>query len=563
MAAKFPSDYDKPRQRDYDVPKSQQQLEDINWDSVNWEQMFQTEEETKDERHARESSEEPIYAKVVKNKKKKFEKTLVHNSLFEDFNQNYDAPIWPPLLAPEVPDRSRAPRVKTEKILRSNSDDESTEPIRCNPQRNRRNSDSDADNIYEEISQIVDNPEICIPRLTPEDIQVTKHKMKASSNKLVAQAAKIKGLSGSLWNVLNISDADASQKKKAKELPRPAVPTSLFVTPREKCFKRACTLYFEGGMAVGKSTLIQYIQSSLGEDSVITFPEPMYYWTEVYNNVLKKIYKANKHWKPAKDSVSAELLACQLKFVTPLRSMWTYTNRCINADSGVRPVAPLDNWVVFDRHMLSACVVFPSLLLNKGMLSFGDFMNFLGTFQAAVGDTIVLLTLGVRENYRRLKRRARKYEDFIDMRHLKDVRGAFNSAYYAWLFLQYFSVEEVLKICTRVTTLKDICSARGNVATETALKIWSSSLFATLEEVIEPFYHSCTLIETCSHFCHELSKIQFVVIDVSDFNNDEESAWSSIYMQTLKNPDIKTRSLDWTALKNLSRESYRLQTLVK
>ncbi|AIB03176.1 thymidine kinase [Bovine gammaherpesvirus 6] len=562
MAAKFPSDYDEPRRQDYDVPNSQL-LKGIDWDVVTWEQMFQI-EETDDEQQPRRDNAESIYARVSKNKKKRSDIPLVNNSLFGDFEQNYAAPIWPPLLAPEGPDRSRAPRIKIDENFSSNSEDDGVKSITCNAQHARKTSDEDASHIYEDISNVSSEPNICISCPTVENIQVSKQKMKPSSNKILTQAARIKELSGSLWNVLNISDYDASHsRKQPKEVPKLAVPISIFKTQREKCFKRACTLYFEGGMAVGKSTLIQYIQSSLGIDTVITFPEPMYYWTEVYNNVLKKIYKANKHWKPAKDSVSAELLSCQLKFAAPLKSMWTYTNRCMNPESELVPVAPLDNWVVFDRHMLSACIVFPSLLLNKGMLSFGDFMHILGTFQATVGDTIVLLTLGVQENYRRIKRRARKYEEFVDMHYLKDVRGAFNTAYYAWLFLQYFSIEEVLKVCTKVTTLKDICSARGNVATETALKIWSSSLFATLEEVIEPFNHSCTLIETCSHFCHELYKLQFVVIDVSEFNNDVEGAWSSIYMQTLKNPDIKTRSLDWTALKNLSRESYQLQTFVK
>ncbi|AAM22121.1 thymidine kinase [Suid gammaherpesvirus 3] len=553
--------YDFPRRQDYDIPKQ--------WEHPSENTTFNTEskwESGVSEDNVNDDFSEPpdaIPKPVPRYKNNRYKKELVHQSLFDVPSQTYQVPIWPPMLAPQGSDSFRVPRNEErtsynidqlEKKNNCEMDDEI--PLDYLSSVSKCCSKLE-ENVYEQIPDLdTSSREL---ELSPTlSLTKAKKKMKSSSGKLALHAMRIKELSGSLFSVLTLNDGVEvnGPTKGSKNI---AVPVCLIEKGVSNNFKRACCLYFEGAMAVGKSTMITHLQQVIEEDSIITFPEPMYYWTKVYNNVLKQIYKLNKYYRVGKESASAELLACQVKFMTPLKTMWSFKQRCMHPDSPSAPVTPFDKWVIFDRHPLSATVVFPLILLKRGMLSFNDFINLLNTFTAANGDTIVLMSLDIEVNYKRLKRRFRKYEGFVDLAHLKEVKAAFHATYCAWLFLQYFSVTDVVKICTALTDVRLLCqnNNKGKLAYDMAYRIWSKSIFATLEEVIRPFSHDCTLIEICTNFCYELQKLQFIVVDVSEFEDDVTGAWTNIYTQAMKNSGIKTHVVDWSALKNLSKEAYK------
>ncbi|AAO12325.1 thymidine kinase [Porcine lymphotropic herpesvirus 3] len=552
--------YDIPRHEDYDVPKSwNEPSEDTTLDdNGKWECVFSDDDLEDRTQPVSEMSPKP----EPRPKKNRCKKELVHHSLCNTLGQLYQVPIWPPILAPEGSDRKRVPRTEHAITYNTEHDEQkddfqidggvSLEDLAASLKESQL-----SDNIYEEISDTETVSRELDLSPTPS-LTKTKKKMKSSSSKLASHAARIKELSGSLFSALNLSDGgdDMNQSKGPK---KEEVPICLIERSISSNYKRACCLYFEGAMAVGKSTMISHLQEVIEEDSIITFPEPMYYWTKVYNNVLKRVYKLNKYYRVGKESASAELLACQMKFMTPLRTMWTFKQRCIHADSQPVTVTPFDKWIIFDRHPLSATTVFPFILLKKGMLSYHDFIHLLNTFVAAEGDTIVLMSLDADVNYKRLKHRFRKYEGHVDLIHLKEVKAAFHAIYCAWLFLQYFSVTDAVKICTGLSDIRLLCqnNNKSKLAYDMASRIWLRSFFATLAEVIKPFTHDCTLIEICTNFCYELQKLQFIVIDVSEFENDVTGAWTNIYTQAMKNSGIKTHILDWTALRNLSKEAYK------
>ncbi|AAO12363.1 thymidine kinase [Porcine lymphotropic herpesvirus 2] len=555
------ANYDLPRRQDYDIPKQWEEPSEkttFNAESK-WEGGFSEDDLNIDLSESRDVNTKPVPG----HKKDRYKKELVHQSLFDVPSQTYQVPIWPPMLAPQGSDSSRVPRSKErisynskrlEKMHNCEIDDEI--PLEYLESVSKCCSQL-VENAYEQIPDLDTSPRELDLSPTPS-VTRAKKKTKSTSSKLALHATRIKELSGSLLSVLTLSDGmEANGPPNGPK--KMAVPVCIIERGLSNNWKRACCLYFEGAMAVGKSTMITHLQQVIEEDSIITFPEPMYYWTKVYNNVLKQIYKLNKYYRVGKESASAELLACQVKFMTPLKTMWSYKQRCMHPDSPSAPVTPFDKWVIFDRHPLSATVVFPLILLKKGMLSFNDFMHLLNTFTAANGDTIVLMSLDIEVNYKRLKRRFRKYEGFVDIAHLKEVKAAFHALYCAWLFLQYFSVTDVVKICTSLTDVRLLCqnNSKGRLSYDMASRIWSKSIFPTLEEVIRPFSHDCTLIEICTNFCYELQKLQFIVVDVSEFDDDVTGAWTNIYTQAMKNSGIKTHVVDWSALKNLSKEAYK------
>ncbi|ABB22239.1 thymidine kinase-like protein [Ovine gammaherpesvirus 2] len=392
-------------------------------------------------------------------------------------------------------------------------------------------------------------------RVTGNKLASGKTPKRSQGEKLSAKAARIKELSSSLLNALSLSDGAQATRPKTRRRPPPPN-TSMIDLLSEPSYTRACTVFLEGCMAVGKTTLLNYIRRSSPPDEVMTIPEPVQYWTQVYQNVLEEIVRIHKQWKPGKLSSSAALVACQLKFATPLKSQCCYVKHCVQEDAGRRAVAPLDRWVVCDRHPLSALVVFPLVWLRRGMLSFGDFLDLLAMFEANVGEVIVLISIPTDENMIRLQKRGRACEQHINLPYLKEIRGSFHAAYCAWLFLQYFPVEVTMKLCLQQMTMENACAISKKVSLDTAQKMWGNSLFTTLSDVIGPFTYDPTILQVCLHFCYQLIKLQFLVIDLSPFQDDLTGAWSEIYMQVMKNSDIKTRMLNLAAIKALSDEAH-------
>ncbi len=223
-------------------------------------------------------------------------------------------------------------------------------------------------------------------------------------SKLSKHAAQLKRLSGSVMNVLNLDDAQDTRQAKAQRKESTRVPIVTHLTNHVPVIKPACSLFLEGAPGVGKTTMLNHLKAVFG-DLTIVVPEPMRYWTHVYENAIKAMHKNVTRARHGREDTSAEVLACQMKFTTPFRVLASRKRSLLVTESGARSVAPLDCWILHDRHLLSASVVFPLMLLRSQLLSYSDFIQVLATFTADPGDTIVWMKLNVEENMRRLKKR--------------------------------------------------------------------------------------------------------------------------------------------------------------
>ncbi|AAC58068.1 thymidine kinase [Alcelaphine gammaherpesvirus 1] len=402
--------------------------------------------------------------------------------------------------------------------------------------------------MYEEIPPLASNPS---DERHPRQLSgaVAQGAIRKSPRKLKFKPAKFKGLSSSLLNPFTASDSGRRARRQTPTC-QPGF-TPIFQDLGEPHYVKACTVFFEGCMAAGKTTLLNFARQTLSDDEALTIPEPMRFWTEVYTNVLSQIVKINKECKPGKTSTTAELVSCQLKFATPLKTQSLFLQRSVKKDSEMQPVGPLDKWVIVDRHQLSALVVFPLVLMRRGMLSFSDFFNLLGMFEAHPGEVIALMSVNVEENFTRLKKRGRVCERHIDRDYIKEIKGSFNAAYCAWLFLQYFSIQTTMQICMGLSSLDEACATEG-VCHTTASRIWNNSMLVTLSDIISQFSNDYTVQNVCYNFFSQLSTLKFVVIDLSAFRHDVPGAWGEFYMQVMKNGDIKTRVMDFTAIKALA-----------
>lgn len=368
-------------------------------------------------------------------------------------------------------------------------------------------------------------------------------------SKLSKHAAQLKRLSGSVMNVLNLDDAQDTRQAKAQRKESTRVPIVTHLTNHVPVIKPACSLFLEGAPGVGKTTMLNHLKAVFG-DLTIVVPEPMRYWTHVYENAIKAMHKNVTRARHGREDTSAEVLACQMKFTTPFRVLASRKRSLLVTESGARSVAPLDCWILHDRHLLSASVVFPLMLLRSQLLSYSDFIQVLATFTADPGDTIVWMKLNVEENMRRLKKRGRKHESGLDAGYLKSVNDAYHAVYCAWLLTQYFAPEDIVKVCAGLTTITTVChqSHTPIIRSGVAEKLYKNSIFSVLKEVIQPFRADAVLLEVCLAFTRTLAYLQFVLVDLSEFQDDLPGCWTEIYMQALKNPAIRSQFFDWAGL---------------
>ncbi|AAK38221.1 ORF13 [callitrichine gammaherpesvirus 3] len=364
--------------------------------------------------------------------------------------------------------------------------------------------------------------------------------------KLSRSAAQLKKLSGSVLNILHLDDEQETSKARAWD-PSRRVPIVTQFKNHTPVYKPACSLYFEGVPGVGKTTMLKHLKSVFG-DLTVVFNEPMAFWTGVYENTLKRTSKLLKG-RGGQTSGSADLLSCQMKFATPFRVAAARKRTFYSSENGPRPVAPLDCWILHDRHLIAATVVFPLLHLKNKLLSFSDFIQLLSTFNAEDGETIVWLKLNMAENLRRIKKRGRRYEASNE-EYLKRVNWAYHAVYCAWLLTQYFTPEDIVRVCAGITTISTVChhSPTPIIRSSVAEKLYKSSIFNVLKDVIHPFRADTVLLEVCLTFAKTLARLQFIIVDLSEFQDDLPGCWTEIYMQALKNPQIKSHFFDWNGL---------------
>nr|UTK45471.1 thymidine kinase [Equid gammaherpesvirus 5]UTK45550.1 thymidine kinase [Equid gammaherpesvirus 5]UTK45629.1 thymidine kinase [Equid gammaherpesvirus 5]UTK45708.1 thymidine kinase [Equid gammaherpesvirus 5] len=392
----------------------------------------------------------------------------------------------------------------------------------------------------------------------------TKSKNWLKSPGVASKLTSMKELSGSFKSLMSLkSGGGDKQQQRLRRGERGPVSADL-MSPREvfntflgsgmcPSFKNAFFLYLEGSMGVGKTTLIKHMCEMNG-DNVVSFVEPMVYWREVYSDCVKQIYGACKPYNVGKMSTSNKVLAAQTKFMTPMKCLQTSVRRYVRTEEPLQEKNPMDNWVLFDRHLLSATLVFPYLFLKNGHLSFEHFLALAANFRAHEGDVIALLCMLEEDNLKMVKNRNRKSEGGVTSGYLKDLGLAFHACYCTWLLLKYLSPEDMVSVCCCDVSLSDICimKSMSNSKLTMARNLFTKSMFPTLMDVIQPFKSNCTIIEICLTLFLELKKVEFIVVNASEFINDIPGVWTSIYTQSLRTQAIKTQSVDWCGLRAFS-----------
>nr|CAA73635.1 thymidine kinase [Saimiriine gammaherpesvirus 2]CAC84316.1 thymidine kinase [Saimiriine gammaherpesvirus 2] len=330
------------------------------------------------------------------------------------------------------------------------------------------------------------------------------------------------------------------------------VPVHLLYPPMHQELVPAFFIFLEGSIGVGKTTLLKSMNGILGGKNVLAFHEPIAYWTDVFSNSLEEVYKLTLPAKVGRTSNSAKLLACQLKFASPLLALKTATDRL---SSHKNSLLSSDMWVMFDRHPLSATVVFPYMHFQNGFLSFSHLIQLWSSFKASQGDNIILLNLNSQENLKRVRKRNRKEEKSVSIEHIRLLNNCYHAVYCAWLLVQNFTPEEIVEVCFNAKHITDLSSSKPSflakhVSTEDMLK---SSIFNTWIEMTKAHRDSCTLMECLLTFCKELEKVQLLHVNVSSFTDDIPGLWTNIYTNIRRNNSIKPKKVHWLALEDLAR----------
>lgn len=375
---------------------------------------------------------------------------------------------------------------------------------------------------------------------------------KLKPSRVKSKLTSMKELSGSFKSLMNVKQETEKPQKPCGGDPRMSVNAVLGLNLCPS-FRQAFFLYIEGSMGIGKTSLIRHLREVSGEN-VVSFTEPMVYWREVFNDCIDEIYKATRPSNVGKQSTSSKILSAQMKFMTPFKCIQTSIRRYVKAQQPLQQKSPGDNWVVFDRHLMSPTLVFPLLFLKNGFLSFDHFMSLVSNFKANEGDIIALLCMTDEDNIKMVKKRNRKGEENISTSYLKEVSQSFHSCYCTWLLLRYFSPQEMLSVCCCDVSLDELCIMKSMSGERLIItkNLFSKSIFGVIMDVIEPFKDNCTIIEICLTLFMELKKLEFIVVNASEYIGDIPGVWTSIYMQTFKTQAIKTQTIDWVGLKAFS-----------
>lgn len=382
--------------------------------------------------------------------------------------------------------------------------------------------------------------------------KLTQGLLKKGKSLFANQEQKIRELSKSVLSVTGLESIEKSQCASVDLLmlqEKVRKPFDVNAPKPIPKYKPVINLYLEGVMGTGKTTMLKCIEELLGED-VLLRPEPMKYWTEVFDNALKTIKKNNKKKKTAEET-SALMAACQHKFATPFRLVESKKQMHLSKVDGVIKAGPMHNWFLHDRHLISPTVIFPLCHFKNGTLSGRDFLQLVATFQGNETDNVVWLKLGLEENLKRLKKRGRKHEESITGDYLSLLNECFHCTYCGWLLTQYIPPEHITQVCLGAVSMSAICRFEQRptvLRTAVAEKLFLNSIFEDLKNLIEPYNTDAVVAQLCLTFATELSKIQFSVLNYEGFENDESGCWTEIYTRCLRNPNTKSQILDWTAI---------------
>nr|CAA63755.1 thymidine kinase [Murid gammaherpesvirus 4] len=309
----------------------------------------------------------------------------------------------------------------------------------------------------------------------------------------------------------------------------------------------ATVLYFDGGIAVGKTTALEAAAEFL--HNILVISEPIPYWTSTFDkNVCQQIYDVVKTKEKGKKH-SKKVLQCQMAFAQPFHATQHLLRRtCLGTKVSD---GTCNNYVLIDRHMVSPTVIFPCLFFRLGVLRFCDLLSLLSVFSAQKFDNVVLFKLHPKVAATRVKERGRNPEGVINHTYLQLLNEVLDAIFCAWELLAIVPPEVIVDAMLSQTSVKTVFQKAGFVAPRARLmeQMFRDSIFNDLRENVRQLPLHGSSIPTLLHkFCYELSKPHMVKLDAGQFPNDVPGLWTHIYTQILTDPAIKTCDLKWNIL---------------
>lgn len=340
---------------------------------------------------------------------------------------------------------------------------------------------------------------------------------------------------------------------RASSCNKPTCKMMELLEPHNPNYRRACLIYLEGCHGVGKTTMLTNLKSAFDEKQLLSFFEPIGFWTSVYEDSLKRVYKATKqHRLHKKYATSTEVLSCQTKFSVALRTISKSVQGCIQPCAPLQQMTSEDAMVVFDRHIISSTVIYPLIQMRRGILSPCDMLGMFSTFQANAYDVITIVHLDPDETLCRIRKRGRQCEEGVDRQYIMDVNSAYHSVYCTWLFLRNCPIEICMRLCLDLITMKE-CAAECGLATPGILQqLFDKSLLKYFKDVMKMYKGSTCLFETIKQVCEELKKPYIITFDYNQVTSTSSPGHLALHRQLLNTEAIKTVYLNWTYLYKLS-----------
>ncbi|UVZ34382.1 thymidine kinase [Elephant endotheliotropic herpesvirus 3B] len=183
---------------------------------------------------------------------------------------------------------------------------------------------------------------------------------------------------------------------------------------------RNLTVYIEGCIGVGKTSLFKYAADNLPNLCTL-YDEPMLYWTQWFpQNVLETLYSSLT--LPDDDDRKLRLFACQNMIATPFLAREVGHVRKYPA-----PYDPsFDTLSIADRHASAPFIVFPLHQYLQGNFTYMGLYSMLWSFRQEYIDTIVLLLGEPDETLRRVRHRNRSVESGVTLEYIKSIQTSYN-----------------------------------------------------------------------------------------------------------------------------------------
>lgn len=438
--------------------------------------------------------------------------------------------------------------------------------------RSASSSSSEGSNIYHEIDDTPDEEGACggdgiyekddenddgLLNLGPDVRRKERGQEKTNKKKYphtpkMPKLPTVKQLGGGLRQLLRLSDS--REDIPPKRTGGPNIPPLSILRPSDHPeYKDVYCMYLEGTMGAGKTTLLTSTDTFIGEPLVVKFPEMMHFWKTVFTDCHKGICKQLLSKKPGK--ASSKVLAHQLKFYTPMKYLARSIYRTQLDLDGIPVLDKRAHWCLFDRHLISPCVVFPLTQYKSGHLSGEHLFTLLSMFEAHDADLVVFLEISTKEALRRIKKRNREGETELRAEYISELNKSYREVYNAWTLLKFLSAEDIVEILVTGCNVPEYCMEKRlfEGKHQQIDILFKSSIFPIIGNIVSPYGNDCTIIEGCFSLCRQLQKICLIKVDVSQFNYDIPGLWGNIYSQMMRRSSIKLQRVDWCTIKEIAR----------